>query len=57
MGELVVPDEGAHRVWLDGKLVGDSPLRVPTTCGRHEVRVGSAGTAHTVDVPCGHAPP
>ena len=56
-GELVIEEAGGHRVWVDGKLVGESPLKIQTTCGRHEVQVGSAGTPHTVNIPCGASAP
>jgi hypothetical protein len=52
-GVLVVPaSAGVHRVWVDGKLVGQSPLKLPTTCGPHTVQVGSSGKPYSVDVPC-----
>jgi hypothetical protein len=53
-GELVPPASAAgHRIYVDGRVVGEGtkPIRVP--CGRHLVRVGSAGRARAVDVPCG----
>jgi hypothetical protein len=42
-----------HRVFLDGRVVGETPrlLRVP--CGGHELRMGSAGAAQHVVLPCG----
>jgi serine/threonine protein kinase len=42
-----------RRVWVDGKLVGQTPDSFQVPCGSHEVRVGSAGKAQSVDVPCG----
>jgi hypothetical protein len=40
-----------HRLWVDGKLAETWTAIV--NCGPHEVQVGSAGTPHTVQVPCG----
>jgi hypothetical protein len=49
----IVPTINGHRLYIDGKLVGDSkgPLDVP--CGEHSVKLGSAGFTKTVAVPCG----
>jgi hypothetical protein len=52
---LLVP-EGAPKGWrifVDGRAVGETPSEVPAPCGTHEVRVGSKGTARTIDIPCG----
>jgi serine/threonine-protein kinase len=54
VGELVFPAYAAgHRIYFDGRVVGDgaSPIRV--ACGRHTLRIGSAGRTQSVDVPCG----
>ena len=56
MGEIQPPDSAAgHRIFLDGRVVGEgtAPIRVP--CGQHSVRVGSAGRLQNVDVPCGQS--
>jgi eukaryotic-like serine/threonine-protein kinase len=53
MGTVRVVSRGSHRVWLDDHLVGESPGSFPIRCGQHTVRVGSAGTARQVNVPCG----
>ncbi len=52
VGRIKVTVAG-HRVFVDGRLAGDGPRTVAVTCGSHEVRVGSAGTVRSVDVPCG----
>lgn len=52
---LLVP-EGSPKGWrifVDGRAVGETPAEVPAPCGSHEVRVGSKGTARTIDIPCG----
>jgi hypothetical protein len=41
-----------RRVIVDGKVAGQSP-RVEIACGKHTVRIGTAGRLRTVDVPCG----
>jgi hypothetical protein len=46
----VVGVEG-HRLWIDGHLAAGFIEIV--ACGRHLVKVGSAGTPREVDVPCG----
>ena len=56
MGEIQLPDSAAgHRIFLDGRVVGEgtAPIRVP--CGQHSVRIGSAGRLQNVDIPCGQA--
>jgi hypothetical protein len=42
-----------HRVFVDGKVIGQSPLSFPIRCGAHKIRVGSQGAERAVDVPCG----
>lgn len=51
-GVLVfAPSASGHRIWVDGALVGEG--RQTLACGLHSVKVGSAGRARTVNVPCG----
>jgi hypothetical protein len=38
-------------VWLDGEKMVASWETV--SCGKHEIRVGTHGHAHSIDVPCG----
>ena len=38
-------------VWFDGKKLSQAEQTV--ACGKHKVKVGTWGRAHTVDVPCG----
>ncbi len=42
-----------HRVFVDGKLVGQGTGSFRVACGRHTVKVGSSGTPASLDVPCG----
>lgn len=41
-----------RRVFVDGVLRGETPTVVSVTCGRHQLRVGSAAIPRSVDVPC-----
>jgi serine/threonine protein kinase len=53
-GDVIIPVEtGGHRVYIDGRLAGQSPATFTVRCGAHSVRIGSAGTARQVKVPCG----
>jgi len=53
VGSIRANDSGGHRVWIDGKLVGDTPHVFEVTCGHHVVRIGSSGQPQMLDVPCG----
>jgi serine/threonine protein kinase len=50
---LTEPSAAGNRLFIDGRAVGNGGVPYVVTCGRHEVRVGSAGALHDVDVPCG----
>lgn len=41
------------RVFVDGKLVGDSSQSLTVSCGSHVVKVGQSGVDRIVAVPCG----
>lgn len=53
VGTIRAADSGGHRVWIDGKLVGDTPQNYEVVCGNHVVRIGSAGQPQMIEVPCG----
>lgn len=53
VGTVRTADSGGHRVWIDGKLVGQTPQAFEVTCGLHVIRVGSAGQPQMTEVPCG----
>jgi serine/threonine protein kinase len=56
MGELRMPAWVAgHRLFVDGRPFGEASTRVRVPCGRHTVRVGSAGRKVTVDAACGRS--
>jgi hypothetical protein len=51
---LVFPESmHGRRVFIDGKAVGDGDAPIVTTCGKHTVKLTSAGTSRTMDLPCG----
>jgi len=53
-GTVTIPESSAgHRVWIDDRLVGESPATFSVRCGMHTVRVGSRGSEQRVEVPCG----
>jgi len=54
-GTVNVPTKGGHRIWIDERLVGESPGSFSIRCGTHAVRIGSAGALQRVNVPCGGA--
>jgi serine/threonine-protein kinase len=41
-----------RRIFVDDKTLGQTPASVVVHCGRHTVRLGSAGKSTTLDVPC-----
>lgn len=53
-GRIVFPARAAgHRVFVDGRVVGEGQVAWPVACGRHVAKIGSRGKDQTVDVPCG----
>jgi cytoskeletal protein RodZ len=42
-----------HRVFVDGKTVGQGQGSFRVPCGEHTVKIGSSGLAQTLKVPCG----
>jgi serine/threonine-protein kinase len=42
-----------RRIFVDGKTVGQTPESVVVKCGSHQIKLGSAGSPHAIDVPCG----
>lgn len=52
MGTLILehPAAAGH-VWFDGERLTAEHAAV--ACGKHEIRVGPHGRAHSIDVPCG----
>jgi hypothetical protein len=53
-GTIVLPREAAnHRVFVDGRVVEVNSSRAVVSCGTREIKIGSRGTAQTIDVACG----
>ncbi len=44
---------GGHRVFIDGRFVGEGPGAFPVSPGKHDVLVGSMGEVRVIDVPRG----
>jgi hypothetical protein len=40
-------------VYLDGKIVGQTPLEATVPCGRHALQMVAGGASHAVNLPCG----
>jgi hypothetical protein len=47
------PSADGHRIYVDGKVVGEPPAPIVVACGQHLVKVGSRGRDRTMLVPCG----
>jgi hypothetical protein len=46
-------EAAGHRLFVDGRVVGQTPCEAKVRCGSHVVQVGSGGLPHRVTVPCG----
>jgi|GEM_PF-2286312 len=42
-----------HRVFVDGAVISAGPTPTTLKCGRHTIKIGSAGKPRPVDLPCG----
>jgi hypothetical protein len=42
-----------HRIFVDDKVVGETPATITVTCGKHVVKLGSGGKPQPVDAACG----
>jgi serine/threonine protein kinase len=42
-----------HRIFVDDRVVGETPSTVTVACGKHTVKIGSSGKPQDVDIPCG----
>jgi serine/threonine-protein kinase len=53
-GTITVPESRAgHRVYVDKRVIGESPGTFTVRCGWQAVKVGSQGNVQNVNVPCG----
>ena len=46
-----------RRIWVNGKLVGQTGEAIKVLCGTQSVKIGSSGTPRDVVVPCGGSVP
>jgi tetratricopeptide (TPR) repeat protein len=54
MGRVLLPSTAlGHRIFVDGRVAGSDVNQLVVPCGQHDVRIGSHGATHSVDVPCG----
>jgi serine/threonine-protein kinase len=42
-----------RRIYVDDRVVGQTPDSATIKCGPHQIKVGSSGKVQTIDVPCG----
>lgn len=42
-----------HRIFVDGRTLGQTPDSVLVKCGPARIKIGSAGQTRTIDLPCG----
>jgi serine/threonine protein kinase len=47
------PSQSGHRIFSEGRVLGESPGPIQVRCGTRSIQVGSAGTARDVSIPCG----
>jgi hypothetical protein len=54
MGEIsAAGSPSGHRIFVDGRVAGETPGTIRVPCGPRAVKIGSGGKVQTVDVPCG----
>jgi hypothetical protein len=42
-----------HRLFVDGRVIGETPNPVLVSCGAHVIKIGGAGREQLIYVPCG----
>jgi hypothetical protein len=53
MGDVVTLDASPnHRIYVDGRVLGQTPETVRVKCGTHVIKLGSSAKEQTVEVPC-----
>jgi hypothetical protein len=53
MGRLkTAGTQAGHRIFVDRRVVGETPGSVLVPCGAHSVKIGSGGRALAIEVPC-----
>lgn len=51
------PAAPGHRIFVDGKVVGETPQRVVVPCGKRTIQLGKGAPVRTLDLPCGKTTP
>lgn len=52
-GTIQTPRSYGRRIYLDGHMIGEGGRAFTVPCGPHKVKIGSAGSEHSVSIPCG----
>ena len=53
-GVVILPGYARdHRIYVDGKVVGEGVAPLVIACGQHSIQIGSQGKPRDVNVPCG----
>lgn len=51
------PAAPGHRIFVDGKIVGETPQRVLVPCGKRTIQLGKGAPVRTLDLACGKTTP
>ncbi|MFO0641747.1 MAG: protein kinase [Polyangiaceae bacterium] len=51
------PAAPGHRIFVDGKVVGETPQRVVLPCGKRTIQLGKGAPVRTLDLACGKTTP
>ncbi|MBK8218316.1 MAG: protein kinase [Myxococcales bacterium] len=51
------PATPGHRIFVDGKVVGETPQRVVVPCGKRTIQLGKGAPVRTLDLACGKTTP
>ena len=41
-----------HRIWVDGRMLPTASAPTKLRCGKHTIKIGSAGRARALELPC-----
>ncbi|MCW5831387.1 MAG: hypothetical protein KIS78_02885 [Labilithrix sp.] len=54
MTRVILPSYAkGHRVFVDGRVVGEGAEPITVACGKHKIQIGSRGRARARNLPCG----
>ncbi|MBX3197650.1 MAG: hypothetical protein KF894_05865 [Labilithrix sp.] len=54
MTRVVLPSYAkGHRVFVDGRVVGEGAEPITVACGKHKIQIGSRGRPRARNLPCG----